>query len=846
MNNFFTGSNKGTNFTRSYSRGHSFKFSIWQADQTYNNDEFVQDFVKHNNILWVAKTTSTNVVPSEDLTQTYWEPILEGVSNVEFKQEENKILWKYEDSEEWNFLFELASVSREQIKKMLDDIDFKHGNTYDSELSETSTNAVQNKVITEELAKKANSSEIPTKLSQLEKDIEIGTNSPFEKGEGENSAILKDGENQAISEYSVALGNKNFSGLKGYYWKCIDFENKKIYLSKEQPISFNSLINVSNLSNEDIEKDFEFNYQIGDVISIVNGPKYYDSSVITNILDGVISVDTLQFDTYNDPESIALDDFSICCLAKPQTGLCDLGKYSIANGYDNQALFFAAHSEGVDNKSIGHFSHTEGKSNTAYYAAHAEGWNNIAKGMCSHTEGYGNVANGKYSHVEGYRSITNGEYSHSEGHKTETIGNASHAEGRNSISKGEYSHAEGYQTVTSNQAEHAEGKFNVSNIGSTIHSVGIGTLNSKRKNAHEITIDGKHYILNVGNYGGTKLEGATDVATVINDMPIVKGEADNSAVLKGSNNVASGTFSVAIGADNVFGNINSVSEGDKLEYAKATGYASHAEGAGHALGDYSHAEGGGNTDLTSEGFKTVSTAEGECSHAEGTHTHAKGGSSHAEGNRSKASGTASHAEGRQTIAEGSVSHTEGFNTKTGGTTNENNREAGDLADSGAYAHAEGNATIAKGVSAHSEGRKTIAIGNAAHAEGQDTVAEGYRSHAEGKSTRAIGRSSHTEGEYTIANNTAEHASGQYNKSTKSSDKSQATLFSIGMGTSDSEDGRKNAFEVKQNGDIYIEGVENSLQSELTGLSTEVGKKVDADFVNDAIAAAITTTLNTEV
>lgn len=398
--------------------------------------------------------------------------------------------------------------------------------------------------------------------------------SPFEGGEGENSAVLNGGENQAISEYSVALGNKNLTGLKGYYYKCIDFENLKIYLSKEQPTSFNSLINVSDLSNEDIEKDIEFNYQIGDVISIVNGPKYYDSSVITNILDGVVIVDTLPFDSYNDPEAIGFDDFSICCLTKPQIGLCDLGKFSIANGYGNQALFFAAHSEGVDNKSIGHYSHTEGESNTAYYAAHAEGWKNIAKGMCSHTEGYGNIANGKYSHIEGYRSITNGEYSHAEGHRTETIGNASHAEGssnksiganshaegssteshgisshaegyqsiatgnyshaegqatsslgkashsegRNSISEGEYSHAEGYQTITSNQAEHAEGKFNVSNVGSTIHSVGIGTLNSKRKNAHEITIDGKHYIYNLGGYDGKNLSSSTDLVTYVKSL----------------------------------------------------------------------------------------------------------------------------------------------------------------------------------------------------------------------------------------------------------------------------------------------------------------------------------------
>ena len=44
----------------------------------------------------------------------------------------------------------------------------------DAVLSETSVNPVQNKVITAELNKKANKTEIPTKLSQLEQDIEVG------------------------------------------------------------------------------------------------------------------------------------------------------------------------------------------------------------------------------------------------------------------------------------------------------------------------------------------------------------------------------------------------------------------------------------------------------------------------------------------------------------------------------------------------------------------------------------------------------------------------------------------------------------------------------------------------
>ena len=44
----------------------------------------------------------------------------------------------------------------------------------DEVLSETSVNPVQNRVITAELNKKAYKSEIPTKMSQLEQDIEIG------------------------------------------------------------------------------------------------------------------------------------------------------------------------------------------------------------------------------------------------------------------------------------------------------------------------------------------------------------------------------------------------------------------------------------------------------------------------------------------------------------------------------------------------------------------------------------------------------------------------------------------------------------------------------------------------
>ena len=124
---------------------------------------------------------------------------------------------------------------------------------------------------------------------------------------------------------------------------------------------------------------------------------------------------------------------------------------------------------------------------------------------------------------------------------------------------------------------------------------------------------------------------------------------------------------------------------------------------------------------------------------------------------------------------------------------------------------KGSNNIASGTFSVALGKDSNASGNYSFASG-NSVASGEYSHAEGKGTQARGRASHTEGWYTIANNESEHASGKFNVSTKSSDKSQATQFSIGIGTSNTN--RKNAFEVKQNGDIYVDGVEGRIQDRL--------------------------------
>lgn len=234
---------------------------------------------------------------------------------------------------------------------------------------------------------------------------------------------------------------------------------------------------------------------------------------------------------------------------------------------------------------------------------------------------------------------------------------------------------------------------------------------------------------------------------------------------------------------------------------KSTNIGSHAEGIQtHAYGQYSHTEGRetkAGYAAHAEGWETV--ASGEDSHSEGYSTIASGKHSHAEGAHTIAEAAASHAEGEKTTASGNRSHSEGYNTTASGS--QSHSEGNGTVASNNQSHAEGNITIASGKQSHAEGLRTTASGLRAHTEGQSTEAKGSESHAEGLNTKAIGDQSHAEGYGTETNNTAEHACGIYNKSTKSYNASQATQFSIGIGTSNTD--RKNGFEVKQNGDTYL-------------------------------------------
>ena len=105
-------------------------------------------------------------------------------------------------------------------------------------------------------------------------------------------------------------------------------------------------------------------------------------------------------------------------------------------------------------------------------------------------------------------------------------------------------------------------------------------------------------------------------------------------------------------------------------------------------------------------------------------------------------------------------------------------------------------------------------------EGSAELANGISSHAEGTKTIASSENSHPEGMNTIANNMSEHASGQYNNSVSASTTfgdSGNTLFSVGNGTADNA--RHNAFEIRQNGDIYCSDGTNDVKLQDTITAT---------------------------
>ena len=530
--------------------------------------------------------------------------------------------------------------------------------------------------------------------------------------------------------------------------------------------------------------------------------------------------------------------------------------------------------EGGSSKAIGKYSHAEGRYSIAEGRySHAEGQLGFAGGVASHVEGQGGLVTGSCGHSEGINTEATA-YAHAEGAFAKATGNGSHAEGGWRASGTEY--AAGGQALAS--ASHAEGVGTIANaVGS--HAEGYGNV-AKGAYSHA---EGGYYSstevhTNISAAAGSHVEGLATYAS----SSAVAGHAE------GFKTTADGKYAHAQGYKTLAKGQASHSEG---ELTQASGVNTHAEGIGNmASGAQAHVEGG----MYYSGTTYTNVASGTASHAEGyntqalnlgTHTEGYGtiavaNRSHAEGHSTLAIGDSAHAEGHLTIAHGGYSHAEGNGTNTekteftvfySGSGNTytttvehalsinniirfgnqvkritsiptpysfvvNSKFSTNLSNDTIYV-VNG---IAFGEHSHAEGYQVLAIGNYSHAEGYKTISFGQSAHASGEFSEANKQASFATGYRAIANNQiGEIALGKNNIS------SADTMLSVGIGT-DAQ--KKNAFEIKTTGDVFIKGIGNydginqtgaiSLQQKILNLEASSSGGIDANAIDVAASNAV--------
>ena len=486
-------------------------------------------------------------------------------------------------------------------------------------------------------------------------------NIPVKSDEGQASLIGNDLENNsALGAYSIALGQNNIAGGKGYkitYVETVTDEDGNVSVNnigfEIGSLTEQEFLNTCNWQAKDIFSVSVEGYYQWDFCGTLTGAPSFDGNIVywscitTDYGDKKLS-------DLSDPEFTSTHISTIYVPTKP-CGTITVGSH--------------AHAEGYNTVAASRYAHTEGYQNQAGYSAHAEGQSTIAKGLNSHSEGYKTKAMGATSHAEGSQTQATGDISHAEGYKTESSGARSHAEGYQTTAAGKTSHAEGQSTQATGEASHAEG-FGSDAIGIYAHAEGYITESS-------------------GAY--SHAEGQQTTAT---------GEASHA---EGYGSDATGTYAHAEGQDTQASGDHSHSEG---RLAKATGTESHAEGYNtKAIGSRSHAEG------------RMTTAQGDCSHSEGSGTLAVGARSHAEGINTIAYSADSHVEGSNTIA-GTVDKT----AKSQGAHVQGRWNIEDTEEK--YAHIVGNGNSANRSNAHTldwEGNAwfagNVSVGNSYEIEG---------------------------------------------------------------------------------------------------------------------------------
>ena len=192
-------------------------------------------------------------------------------------------------------MIEFDIVSEDQIKKMLEDLDIKYGNTYDTELSETSTNAVQNQAITKkfkELDDKNTKTDgelvnikssvattlsnaksyADSKISETKRDVDTELEKKVDKVSGKGLSA-----NDFNNEYRVKLDNLN-SSLNNTLSSAKSYTNSEITKVDNK---INSEISRAKTSETNLSDRID-NLEEGLTNALNEAKEYTDSEVKNN------------------------------------------------------------------------------------------------------------------------------------------------------------------------------------------------------------------------------------------------------------------------------------------------------------------------------------------------------------------------------------------------------------------------------------------------------------------------------------------------------------------------------------------------------------------------------------
>lgn len=321
----------------------------------------------------------------------------------------------------------------------------------DSELSDTSENPVQNKVVNAAINDKASASDLSSHIGNSTMHI-----TAEERTAWNSKSDFSGDYNDLANKPTIPTVPTNVSA----------FTNDAGYITEHQDISgkLDKAGDGSNVTATFTQATSRANISTGEKLSVIFG----------KIMKWFADLKTVAF-------TGAYSDLS--------------GKPTNLSEFTNDSGFLTEHQDisGKMDKSnptgTGSFSLNRKDGTAVGDKSFAAGYYLEASGTYSHAEGAYTLASDEASHAEGFSAKATGMYSHAEGSNTEASGIRSHAEGEFSTASGRVSHAEGSSTIASSDFQHVQGKCNIEDP-SGIYADIIGNGNpSKGTKSNAATVD---------------------------------------------------------------------------------------------------------------------------------------------------------------------------------------------------------------------------------------------------------------------------------------------------------------------------------------------------------------------